>query len=280
MRDYYTVRTGNSTGTIEWSFDELKDLIVSQYERFRDEGYFAEAYGQNCVDDGRTIGKMGSNVGLFFTQRLKNRDLWPLEDHIAEYSQNDLFSVIELLYDHVSKPGYSRYHDWDNCGNHYANFDKFEGQSEFRNEINAALKDSEGQKHEFSLQGEIFRIPDSGLKELVKQPLPHYEPDTVENKVEAAIRKFLLHSATDGDRKDAVRTLADVLEYLRPQLGQAISSKDESDLFNIANKFAIRHHNQQQKSNYDQDLFHSWIFYTYLATIHLVLGILARVKAQ
>ncbi len=59
-----------------------------------------------------------------------------------------------------------------------------------------------------------------------------------------------------------------MLEYLRPQLKQILSSNDESDLFNLANNFGIRHHNQRQKTDYDPAWL-SWIFHHYLATIHL-----------
>jgi hypothetical protein len=72
------------------------------------------------------------------------------------------------------------------------------------------------------------------------------EPESVEQKVETAIRMFHRFNSTPDDRKEAIRTLADVFEYLRPKLREVISSKDEADLFNIANNFAIRHHNPQQ----------------------------------
>jgi len=50
-----------------------------------------------------------------------------------------------------------------------------------------------------------------------------------------------------------------------------ILEKDESDLFNIANNFGLRHHNENQKTNYDGKLWNSWLFYFYLSTIHLIL---------
>ena len=212
MRDYFSVRTRRETGDLEWSFDELKELIISIYKRFEGQGYFAEAFGQYCVDRGPTVGEMGSNIDLFFRQRLRKRDLWPVEDHMGEYSQHDLFSVIELLHDYVSKPQSCWYHSWDGCGNHYSEFDRHVGRTEFRTEINSALKDCEGQKYELSSEGEILQIPDSGLDQLVEEPLEYYEPETVEKRVEAAIHKFRRYSASPEDRKDAIRTLADVLE--------------------------------------------------------------------
>jgi hypothetical protein len=46
--------------------------------------------------------------------------------------------------------------------------------------------------------------------------------------------------------------LADVLEWLRPQIKMALLKEDEQDLFNIANNFGIRHMNQNQKLHYDK----------------------------
>lgn len=274
--EYYSVRTGVESGTLELTFDELKQLVFSGYRKFEDQGYFAEAYGRDCVDSGPTIGKMGANVELFFLQRLRKRDLWPIHDNIANYSEHDLFSVLELLHEYVSKPQYSYYHEWNNCGNHYDNFDAELGQEEFLTEVNTALRDYQEGRYQLSPGGEVLEVPDSGLEELIKEPLPAYQPEAVEEKVKVAIQKFHRFDASDDDRKEAVRTLVDVLEYLRPNLSKVISSKDESDLFNIANNFSIRHHNQDQKGDYDQGLYVRWLFYTYLATIHLVLGVLAR----
>jgi len=98
----------------------------------------------------------------------------------------------------------------------------------------------------------------------------------VELPVEAAILKFRRYRSSIDDRKEAVRSLADVLEFLRPQLKEVLSSKDEGDLFNIANNFAIRHHNPSQKAQYDQSIWLSWIFYFYLATIHAGIRLIKR----
>ena len=41
-------------------------------------------------------------------------------------------------------------------------------------------------------------------------------------------------------------------------------------MFNIANNFGLRHHNDRQKTGYDTALWLSWMFYLYLATLHVV----------
>jgi hypothetical protein len=69
------------------------------------------------------------------------------------------------------------------------------------------------------------------------------------------------------------------LEYLRPKMKGVLMSKDEGDIFNIANNFGIRHHNELQKVQYDKAIWYSWLFYYYLATIHAVLRLVAKAQA-
>ena len=63
---------------------------------------------------------------------------------------------------------------------------------------------------------------------------------------------------------------------MRNRLGGVLTRKDESDLFELANRFGIRHHNEQQKTDYDRGIWHPWMFYYYLATIHACVALLKR----
>lgn len=83
--------------------------------------------------------------------------------------------------------------------------------------------------------------------------------------------RYRRHGSTIDDRRQAVRDLADVLEYLRPKMKTLLTKSDENDLFNIANNFGIRHHNAKQKTSYDTAIWLSWMFYFYLATLHVIL---------
>ena len=80
------------------------------------------------------------------------------------------------------------------------------------------------------------------------------------------------------DRKNAIKELADCFEFLKKDIKKVLNKKDESDLFEIANKFSIRHHNKDQKSNYDQNIWLSWIFHFYLATLHASLRLIEKNK--
>ena len=50
-------------------------------------------------------------------------------------------------------------------------------------------------------------------------------------------------------------------------------SKDEDAIFQIANRFAIRHNNRQQIRGYDDEIWLPWMFYVYIATIRAILKV-------
>lgn len=140
-KDYYSVRTTNNTNKGKFDLLALQELFLGIYDNFVENSYFQEAFGYDCVDAGYTNGTLGSNVKLYFYRKLKKRDLWPINEYIQNYDNVDLFDVIELLYDLVSKPVDGYYHNWNDCGWHYNSFDKESGQQEFRTEVNEILEE-------------------------------------------------------------------------------------------------------------------------------------------
>lgn len=114
----------------------------------------------------------------------------------------------------------------------------------------------------------------------MEAPVPKIDPGNIEARIDAARVKFRRHRSSLDDRRDAIRDLADVLEFLRPKLKNVLTSKDESDLFNLANNFGIRHHNEAQKVQYDKPIWYSWLFYYYLATIHAVVRLIDKASQQ
>jgi hypothetical protein len=156
-------------------------------------------------------------------------------------------------------------------------FDQTSGQAEFREKLNTLLEPHES-GYELSPAGEVLVLGDPGLAPLHSAPLPTSDAANVGSRVEAAQAKFRRHRSTEIDRRDAIRDLADVLEFLRPQLDGVLTNKDDAALFSIANNFAIRHHNAKQQSTYDKAIWYSWIFYFYLATIHAAVRLIEKKK--
>lgn len=267
-REYYSVRTGKTNQGQQVNFEVLKNIFLITYNKIRNEEYFIEYLGQDS-DQGYIVGKLGDVKDILYVN-LRKENLYPIEEHINEYSEEDFFDMVEFLYDHCSKVTYGYFMDVDTGNFSHRIFDNFEGKKYFRKLLNPILgKYKDG--FEISEDGEILILADKGLSTLLNAEIPTNDKENITKRMNASILKFRGYKSTLDDRKDAIRELADVLEYLRPQIKVYLDKKDDNDIFNIANNFGIRHHNKEQQSGYDKTIWYSWIFYYYLATIHAVL---------
>lgn len=276
-RQYYSIRIGKNPNTGSIDLVTFKRLFTPIYQYFENEGYFQEFFGFTCVDAGYSPGKLGSDIEAALIIHLRKANIWPINEKMATYSEDDFFDMLEFLFDHCSKPTERYYHNFSECGWHCSNFNKELGAQEFRDKVNQLLE-IYGNGYEMSPSGEILILPEPGLEELLESPLPVIDPENIEARVQAARTKFRRSRVSLDERREAIRDLADVLEYLRPKLKSVLISADENDLFNLANNFGIRHHNQNQKTDYDKPIWYSWLFYYYLATIHASLRLIAKAK--
>jgi hypothetical protein len=267
-RDYYSIRTGKINPDKEANFEYLKKSFMIAYNKIRNDEYFIEYLGE-FSDRGYIAGLLGDVEGILYVN-LRKENLYPIEEHINDYSEEDLFDIIEFLYDHCSKVTYGNFKDEDTGNFFYRIFDKFEGKKYFRELLNPILGIYKV-GFEISEDGEILLLADKGLSTLLDAEIPTNDVEHIKNKMDTAILKFRRYKSTLEDKQEAIRELADVLEYIRPQIKEHFDKENENDIFNIANNFGIRHHNTNQKIDYDKPVWYSWIFYYYLATIHAVL---------
>src|SRR6266853_4741418 len=274
-KGYYSVRTGRHPVGAKLDLPSLKRIFLSLDRQFVARDYFQEAFGYDCVDTGSVPGSLGEDIAGTILVAVRKDGLWPIHDRIADYTEDDVFDMIEFLYDQVSKPVDGYHHTYGGCGMHWSTFNKPEGQTEYRLALNPILACYET-GWELSERGEILALPEPGMAALTAASLPRHDPLDVEARVQDAIARFRRHRSSLEDRRHAIRDLADVLEYLRPELKKVLASKDESDLFNLANSFGIRHHNTKQKTSYDAAIWYSWMFYHYLSTIHACIRLLKK----
>jgi hypothetical protein len=262
---YYSVRTGKNPLAKNFDLSTFRELFKSLFIELEVNGYFQEALGYECVDAGFVPGTLGHDLAAILLLELRKRNMIPIRDRIETYSEDDLFDIIEFLYEHCAKPirDTGRYHSFGDCGWHFSDSSIFErdlGRLEYRERVNKILA-LYGDGYELSSEGEILILADAGLDGLFDASLPGVDPDNIDGRVAAALTKFRRARGSIEDRRDAVRDLADVLEYLRPRLKGILTKKDESDLFELANNFGIRHHNDKQKTSYDKNIWYNWMFY-------------------
>ena len=238
--------------------------------------HFVESFGYYCVDNDWIDGTLGPSPERWFLVNLGRDNVWPLREHASAYEPDTLFDVLEALHDLVSKPIDGWYHDYGGCGTHWQTFDRRQGQDELRSQLNPLLARYETPL-ELSPSGEIVALVPSEMRELLDAPIPATaESDLVTGRMNAAIALYRSRNSTRVDRRQAVRELADVLEPLRESVKEEMLPKDEREPFHLANGFAIRHNNRDQRRDYDDAIWLSWAFYVYLATIHAVLRLKER----
>jgi hypothetical protein len=270
-RQYYSLRAGLNNSRAKIDLPMLLRLFRDIYLNLKEMYYFQEAFGYYCnYDDDYTAGNLGYDIGAQMFRIFRRDNLWPIQDKCSEYSKADLFDVIEFIYDNISKP-LKRC----SCGVHYEKFNQAIGRQEYRFQINDLLKDFET-GFELSENGEILAVNDSGFSDLIEEQIIEHDPENVETRISAAILKFRRYRSSQDEIRGAVRELADVLEFLRPKMKNVLDKRDENDLFNIVNNFGIRHHNDQQKTDYDRSVWNNWMFYYYLATIHAILKLIEK----
>lgn len=264
----YSLRKGTNPNLNGLSLQDTLGLFVRLYSQLYEDGYFHEAFGFFCVDAGDIPGKV-RDPDLEMLLTIRKKDLWPIQEKAQFYSEDDFFDVLEFLYLYVSKPIDGTMHSYNQCGMHWETFSQTSGQAEFRSRVNAVLAHYE-HNYELSAIGEILHKPEAGFEPIFDAELPSKDLNIL-SRVTSATMRYRRHGSTVDDRRQAVRDLADVFEYLRPQVKTLLTSSDERDLFNIANNFGVRHHNDKQRTDYDAGIWLSWMFYFFLSTIHVIL---------
>ncbi len=275
MRSYYRERHGlrptqsRLLGTVGLGF-ALLDLLDS----YRESQWLVWAEGQDCKGL-TTYGVMGSDASEYSEQRIGM--LW-LPSRKTRYTREQLFDLIEFSWDHVAKPVDHRLCQF--CGQyHVSRVSLSEGQELFREHVNGLLSRYEDGAWELDADGQVIGVGPHGLRPLMDEPTQSEDPGIIE-RVDRAVRDFRRHNAGPKDRLRAVRELADVLEKLRPSAKEHLASKDERELFQLVNGYAIRHFNASQRDDYDLAVWVDWEFYYLLATVRLLLALEDRATGE
>jgi hypothetical protein len=255
--------------------ENLHRRLASLFELFKDKAYFKK---KTELTHNYTPSSLSHDAIAFLGFNPFPFHKWSADD----LTEENLFNTFEFLYDRVSKPG-----EWGyirgSAGDYedYLSYDEDAGKKEYKDAADAILRDW---KDGFQLDGNgrIETLGTGGLEFIFSAGIIPFDEVNVDSKVRTAIAKYRGRHATDSDKKEAVRIMADVFEFLQKtnQLKNALDASDSSDLFHIANGFAIRHHNQKQKSNYDTGIWYAWMFHFYLATYHAAVRQIVKKKPK
>lgn len=261
--DYYAFRQGAARPPL--SYADLRRLMVGLFGELESEGWFQDALGLDCVDNHKDIGaKLLADLGY---------DLWPFSNTMKDQDAEWLFTAIEYSYRHVAEPVQRNWHAWDQCGWHVQEASRQAGRAKFQLRVNELLARYEP-RYVLADDGLIYELPPEGLEDLLV-PAPSGD-EMLDSRLDSALRTFRRYSATDDDKRHAIKDMADIFEQLRATNGTMLPSKDEDELFIIANKFGIRHFNPTQKTDYDSGPWLDWMFYAFLNAYRLAVRLQAR----
>jgi len=271
------------------SVAETKDRFVQLVTELSGLGYFEDAFGSECGDSHDTPNIQGQQA---LADRLDLHDvaLWPLgtwSEGTAvlsgvhrEWIDEVFFEVMEALDEVVARPRQRSWHgfhnEWD-----YSDYSRPVGQAVYRRRVNALLDRSDVPlrlAEDGKDVGLLVTSAGDARNDLVDRVLRTPDP-TVRDLVVHAVSQFRSRDATTLAKHGATKHLADVLELRRGLLKRELFSGDEADLFQIANRFQIRHRSEQQKGDYNP-AFLDWVFWWYLGTIELTNKLLERQAGQ
>ena len=212
----------------------------------------------------------------------KGKKMIPIPENVENLERDSLFDLIELLADHVSEhrtstvslpidafsplapDRFTRYQRKTHTLS-MNSYDKKKGQKRWQNVLNEYLAQLDPPCKLTNMRIEVLPTSE-GLRDLLANCASTSENS--KKKIKHAQELFLKHGSTIDDKHSALKDLMDVLEIMRLDIKKYIP-REEKELFNIANNYAIRHYNNKQKTRYDESYL-QWFFYAILAAIDLV----------
>lgn len=269
MKKYYAERHGLITKQLQIDFEELLEYFRQIYKYFCDKDYFKVAidgvwkqmsYGQ---DPEQIIApSMAPSAEVYFATRLQSKEIWLIWQYLEDYDEATLFTVIEILYDHIGIYNYET--------------DEFESElpkREFSEQINNILRAYDKGYYLEPTNGFIMRIPNGALCEQLK-----YDgfdlPGSIYEQLATATEMYYRFDANQEQKKKAINILADILENEREEVKELLNAeyeipKNDHDklIFGIVNGFNIRHNRADQKSDYSKEIWYDWMMQYYTSVI-------------
>jgi hypothetical protein len=272
LGNYFSDRSGVDKSNNCIDLVMLRKLFFEVFRSFYENNYFLPAFGcyDGYSDSGWMTGGLGKDIeaGLFL--RLKKIDLWPFEIHYYSFSDDDIFDLIELLYEFVAIPTISN-------NGQLQDLDYIKGRIDFRAKINDFLPLFE-EGYILTESGKVEHISIDGMEDLLDEKPAVIDEKNIDSRITNAVALFRSRSRKPEELKEAIRELGDVLEYMKKVYpsDNFLQKTDSKDLFHILNKFGIRHHQPNQQTKYDSDIFYPWMFYYFLAAVRAAQKLIAK----
>ena len=260
--------------TAAQGLDSFAGSFIRLIDELQERGWLEKELPAGC---GTRFTDVDVDPAEVLDERLGRPDLWPLRASRPTWDWDLVFGLVEVFHDLVALPRTRRFHQSEVCGWHWSEFVFEPARRIYRWRVNRLLE-RVGQEvrlaDEGDDEGRIVAVTDEARANLLHRAVTRTDPGSGD-QVREAIAMFRARSASREARRLAVVALAGVLEQRRRLLKDHLHGKDEGALFEIANRFGLRHQRDGQLTGYDE-AFLEWIFWWYLATIELTDRLLAR----
>lgn len=267
MKKYYAERKGLIKENLQMEFKELLSFFYQTYFYFSNKGYFQSAITGVYIgsyDDERQIlpPSLAPSAEVFFATKLQSKKVYPIHEYYEYYNEETLFTVIEILYDHIA------FYDYE-----IQELISIGPRKEFCEQINNILRLYKDGFYLEPKNGFIMELPNVALKEQLAYDGKDMGDD-VYKKLCTASELYYRFDSNEEIKKKAINILADILENVREDVKTILNSeyqisKNEHDslIFNIVNGYNIRHNNGTQKTDYSKEIWYDWMMQYYTSTI-------------
>ncbi|MEU9123498.1 hypothetical protein AB0C96_27115 [Streptomyces sp. NPDC048506] len=263
-RPYWPQRQGRGLSHDSSTVRDGRRDFVRLIHDFADNGYLVERFGEVCVDDPDEL----PDASEVIERRLGIPNLWPLAPET--WDEDTFYGLVEVFHDLVSRPRVRSFHSYGSCGWHHSEFHNGPARILYRWKVNELLH-SVGIEYELAAEGEdlgrLVAAVDDARGHLVHRVLNESAPD-ITTRIRHAIALFRGRDTSSESKRSAIVTLAGILEERRALIKVEVGKPDEGALFEIANRYDLRHRRADQRGDYDA-AFLDWIFWWYLATVEL-----------
>ncbi len=260
---YFSRRNSSSppddraTGEPDWA--AAKERFSTFAARWQSTGYFGDVYPDGCVDGDEDEPALKERLTELYGH--EPPDL--AHTAVDAWSDDEFCDLVELLHDVAARPRNRYDHEFSQCGYHYSDHALRTGQLLYRirvNELLAATRLPFRLATEGEDVGRLVTITDEARADLLVQVAQ--QPTTLlKDQVGHAIALFRSRQATREDKVSAIRELMAVLEPDRyPVFKDTSVEKDNDSLFQIANRYAIRHYKDTDMRDYSS-AFLDWMFW-------------------
>ncbi|WP_339221829.1 hypothetical protein [Paenibacillus sp. FSL W7-1332] len=267
--NYYAERKNMLDKDFSLSLVDLKKYFYQTYKYFDDKGFFTVAF-YGVTKEERYHGSyqvlaptMSPSPEIFFINHLNSTDILPILDNYEYYKEAELFTIIEILYDHIG----------------YYDFEKDqvimeEPKNEFATHINNLLKRYDNGYYLDEKHGFIMEQPNEALKEMMHSEVPVSMAENVYEQLTTATKMYYRFDSNLEQKKKAINILADILEPIRNELKDLLNDefnihKNDHDklIFGVVNTFQIRHDNDKQFKEYSKPIWYDWMMHYYSSVI-------------